>query len=100
MFSLTISSMKEFIVRLFKDVIGAYVFWIVIHWLSSHFYLKYCVGNTIIGILMSPFIIPTPQCIAMRWIIFNGGRMIEVMWVVLGKWLIERLLLFNLYKGN
>jgi hypothetical protein len=40
---------------------------------------------------MSPFVAPMPHCVALRWVIYNGGKMIEVMWIVLGKWLIEQL---------
>jgi len=32
-----------------------------------------------------------PHCVAMRWIVYNGGKIVEVMWFMLGKWALEKL---------
>ena len=80
------------------EVAGIYVFWISLHWLSSELYMRHCVGRTLYEVLISPFVAPLPHCVAMRWIINNGGRKMEMMWIVLGKWLIERLIYYKYYK--
>jgi hypothetical protein len=34
---------------------------------------------------------PMPHCVAMRWVVYNGGKIVEVMWFMLGKWALEKL---------
>ena len=43
-------------------VSGIYLLWISLHYFSAHLYIKFCVPNTIIGFMMSPFMIMTPHC--------------------------------------
>jgi len=38
---------------------------------------------------MSPFVAPMPYCVAMRWVILKGAKVIEVMWILAGKWVLE-----------
>jgi hypothetical protein len=83
--------MLSVIVSKVKEVFGIYLLWITLHWLSSELYGRLCIGRTVYEFLMSPFVAPMPHCVALRWVIYNGGKMIEVMWIVLGKWLIEQL---------
>lgn len=72
-----------------KDIVGIYIFWITLHFISSHLYARFCAGNTIFSILMSPFVAPMPYCVAMRWVILKGAKVIEVMWILAGKWVLE-----------
>ena len=72
-----------------KDIVGIYIFWITLHFICSHLYARICAGNTIITILISPFVVPMPYCVAMRWVIFKGANVIEVMWIVIGKWVLD-----------
>jgi len=80
-----------------KDILGIYGFWITLHFISSHLYAKICAGNTIISILISPFVSPMPYCVAMRWVIFKGAQVIEVMWILIGKWCIEQFVINQLF---
>ena len=41
---------------------GIYLLWICLHYFSAHLYIKFCVPDTIVGFLMSPFMISTPHC--------------------------------------
>jgi hypothetical protein len=86
--------------RIAREIIGVYLFWIMAHWISSQLYVSWCVGEGLYDILMSPFIAPLPQCVCLRWMMYNGGRMIEVMWIMVGKWTIERMILYNVYKNE
>jgi len=40
-------------------------------------------------ILLSPFLVPTPYCVGMRWIISKGAQVIDFMWIVIGKWILD-----------
>jgi len=60
-------------------------------------YARFCAGNTILSILMSVFVAPMPYCVAMRWVIFKGVKVIEVMWVLIGKWCIESFVVNQLF---
>jgi hypothetical protein len=55
-----------------------------VHYLSANVYPYFCVPNTIVGFFTSPFMVSSPHCIAMRWIITKSGDMVCMMWMVLG----------------
>lgn len=86
------SRILENTVLFLKEIAFIYIFWIALHYISVHLYCYYCTPLTFIGFLSSPFIATLPQCKMLRWIIEKGGLMIEVMWIVLGKWIIEKML--------
>lgn len=69
-----------------------YLLWIVLHYISPHLYVHFCVPLTLQGFIMSPFIAPSPHCQALRWAIYNGGNTIIAMWVVLGTWIMQKLI--------
>ena len=64
-----------------------YVLWILLHYFASHLYVYYCVPKTLVGFLVSPFLIASPQCHSLRWVVYNGANIISNMWVILGTWL-------------
>lgn len=66
---------------------GFYLLWICLHYFSSHLYVKFCVPNTIVGFIMSPFMISTPHCQGLRWIIYNAANIINHMWIIVGAWI-------------
>ena len=69
-------------------IIGIYACYIVCHYLAAHLYAEFCVPKTFIGLVQSPFVAVLPHCQALRWIIYNGGNTMSLMWTVLGAWLI------------
>ena len=71
---------------------GIYLLWILMHYIASHLYVHWCVPATIMGLIMSPFMVPAPHCYGLRWIIYQGGNSIIVMWSFIGVWLIGRIL--------
>ena len=75
------------------NVSAIYLFWIIIHYLAAHAYVKYCVPTEIFGFIMSPFLISAPHCKAMRWVIHNGGNTIDNMWVIFGTWVCSHLII-------
>lgn len=78
----------KFIIR----VSGIYLLWIVLHYVSSHLYVELCVPKTLIGFLISPFMISTPHCQGLRWVVYNAATVINNMWVLMGYWICSMLI--------
>ena len=66
---------------------GIYLLWICLHYFSAHLYVKFCVPDSLIGFIMSPFMIMTPHCQGLRWIVYNAGSVINNMWILIGAWI-------------
>ena len=75
------------ILRNVWDVAGVFIIWIVIHYASARFYPTFCAEEGLFGLVKSVFVTQAPHCVAMRWIIYNGGNMITTMWLTLSIWL-------------
>jgi hypothetical protein len=73
-------------VVLFK-ISGVYMLWICLHYFSAHLYVKFCVPDTIVGFIMSPFMISTPHCQGLRWVVYNAANTINHMWILIGAWI-------------
>jgi hypothetical protein len=71
---------------LFK-ISGIYILWIGLHYFSAHLYVKFCVPNSVVGFIMSPFMIMTPHCQGLRWIVYNAANIINHMWILIGAWI-------------
>ena len=68
-----------------------YLFWIMLHYFSAQLYVYYCAPRGFYGFLISPFLVAAPHCRAIRWIIHNGGNMVDNMWLILGTWLCSKI---------
>jgi len=66
---------------------GVYFLWISLHYFSAHLYIKFCVPDTLIGFVMSPFMVSTPHCQGLRWIVYNAASVINNMWILIGAWI-------------
>lgn len=75
-----------------KSSVGIYGIWVLLHYITPHLYVHFCVPLTFRGFIMSPFIAPSPHCQALRWAIYNGGNTIIAMWVVFGTWIMQKLI--------
>jgi hypothetical protein len=64
-----------------------YLLWICLHYFSAHLYVKFCVPDTMVGFFMSPFVIMTPHCQGLRWIVYNAANIINNMWLLIGAWI-------------
>ena len=69
------------------DVAGIFILWIIIHYVSANLYSNFCAELTVYGFVKSIFVSQTPHCIAMRWIIYNGGNAINSMWISFALWI-------------
>ena len=74
------------VVKSFWRISGIYVIWIFLHYYASHLYVKYCTHYSILGFLLSPFIVSSPHCTGLRWCLIRGADTINTMWIVLGTW--------------
>ena len=78
---------KMYLDNRYTRLVLIYVLWMLAHYAAAHLYTQFCVPVTLVGFLMSPFIIATPHCQALRWTVYNGGLTIANMWLLLGVWL-------------
>jgi hypothetical protein len=83
--------------KIIFEIVGIYLFWISIHFIAGNFYSIYCVDFSVYGFLTSPFTAITPHCIAARWIITNGGKFIENMWIYIGTYLSVKITAYYIY---
>ena len=91
---LILKDVYSFIGKVFKSIWrigGMYIIWCTLHYVSSQLYSYYCTPSSIIGFLIAPFIIATPQCTALRWCITHGADTIITMWILLGTWCSKKL---------
>jgi len=74
------------------EIVGIYILWIGMHFICANVYPHFCAEYTLIGIIKSIFVAETPHCLAMRWVIYNGGNIIHGMWTAIGVWISRKLL--------
>lgn len=77
----------KYISMFFYDIAGFFVLWVTIHFMAANLYSRFCAEPTLLGYIKSIFIAQAPHCIAMRWIIYNGGNVINSMWLSIAMWL-------------
>lgn len=58
-----------------------YLAWATAHHVSPHLYTYFCTPNTLFGVLASPFMATAPHCSGLRWVIYEGGNTINMMWI-------------------
>jgi hypothetical protein len=85
------TSSVPYIKNLFA-VSSIYLFWITLHFATAQLYVKFCAYPSLYGFLLSPFLISSPHCAAMRWIFTKGGTLLDGMWIILGTWLCSKVL--------
>lgn len=79
-------------IKIFINISGIYIVWILLHYVASHLYVKMCVPSTVVGFLLSPFMTATPHCQGLRWIVYNAANIINNMWIILGAWIMSNVL--------
>ena len=73
----------------FKNIYCVFIFWIIVHYISSHMYIYFCTSPTSSGFVMSSFMLAAPHCQALRWVVYNGGNTIISTWITFGFWLLS-----------
>lgn len=86
-------SYKSIIIAI--NVSSIYLLWIFLHYTAAHAYVKLCVPDSFYGFIISPLLTSAPHCQGLRWVIYNGGNIINNMWIILGTWICSNILLFT-----
>lgn len=81
-----------YLFNIIYSMFGYYLIWITLHYLAVHLYPTYCAPLTVMGFILSPFMVSAPHCIAMRWLATEGSNVIVTMWVAVGAYAIQRML--------
>ncbi len=71
--------------------IGYYLLWIALHYAAANLYVYFCTPTTLYGVLTSPFMVATPHCSALRWMISEGSNTVLTMWSLGGVWIMSRI---------
>lgn len=66
-----------------------YTFWVLAHYLASHFYARQCTPYNVQGFFMSPLMAPAAHCTAMRWMISHGGNTLCGGWLFFGSMMLD-----------
>jgi DNA modification methylase len=77
------------------NISAIYILWILVHYISAHLYVRWCVPATIVGFITAPVLVPAPHCHALRWSIYTGGERIFAMWIMIGSWILNKINMFN-----
>jgi hypothetical protein len=49
---------------------------------------------------MAPFLVASPHCIGLRWVITTGGNQIIAMWGAIGIWLFDFAIKYTIKTKN
>ena len=79
----------------FVQLTLVYLAWIVAHYAAAHLYTNICVPTTLWGFIMSPISVASPHCQGLSWFIYNSGLTICNMWLLLGAWIVSKLVIFG-----
>ena len=61
---------------------------VLLHYSAANLYPRMCTPVTVIGFIMSPFMVIAPHCSGLRWLITFTGTQIQNMWLWVGGYLI------------
>jgi hypothetical protein len=86
------------LLKISVGIVGIYFIWIVLHYIASHLYVRFCVPNTFYGFLISPFMIATPYCIGLRWLVYTGANTVNNMWILFGSWATNYISTFSSHR--
>ncbi len=89
---LNIISFIVLLISILYSMFGYYIMWISLHYVAVHLYPTYCAPLTVMGFILSPFMVSAPHCVAMRWLVVEGSNVIVTMWVAIGAYAIQRIL--------
>lgn len=91
----SIQNIKTYSYSITKTIFDAskiYLMWVLFHYIAAHMYVYFCAPATLGGLLLSPFLMSAPHCVALRWAVHNGADVVHAMWLILGTWLCSKIL--------
>ena len=87
-------------IKITLSITGIYFIWVLLHYFASHLYVRLCVPGSIYGFFISPFLIATPYCIGLRWLVQTGANTINNMWIIFGSWVCSNIIVYNANNEN
>lgn len=71
-----------------------YLFWISVHFAIANGYYLVCAPTSVSGFFMSPFLVSSPHCRALRWANEQSALTVDNMWIVFGTWMASKITSF------
>ena len=87
-----VSKTKFIMFQFLEKSVCIYIACVILHYAVPHAYTYFCVAPTFQGFVLSAFMAPAPHCQIMRWTIYHTGNTINIMWLCIGTWIVEKLL--------
>jgi hypothetical protein len=92
-----ITYLKNGFCKLFFEIarpILLFCVWILIHHIVSNLYAELCAPKTLFGLFITPFIVSSPHCSSMRWLINNSIMFIENGWILASIFVCEKIFFY------
>ena len=70
------------------NIVCVYFGIVMAHFICSNVYPVWCCNNTWYGFIMTPFMVVTPHCEALRWVMHYTGEQIRNVWLWIGSYLV------------
>ena len=72
-----------------------YASWVIIHFVCSHLYIHFCVGDSVVDIFLSPFRSSSIHCQALSWTTYTLSKQFVTVWISLASYACGKLMLEN-----
>jgi len=70
-----------------------YIGWVTLHFISSHMYVKYCVGDTVLDFFLSPIRSASPICQAFSWTSHTLSKQFITILISCGSYMCSKMVL-------
>lgn len=67
---------------------SVYFAWTFMHYVATLLYARWCTPYSLYGFVLSAFLVSTPQCSALRWMIYNGAAKMTAMLLIFGGYIL------------
>lgn len=67
---------------------SVYFMWTLTHYVATLLYAKFCTPYSLYGFVLSAVLVSTPQCSALRWMMYNGATKMNSMLLIIGGYIL------------
>lgn len=89
----TLKMLMEQIKSYIPPMTLTYIVWVTLHFISSHMYIKYCVGDTIVDFFLSPIRSASPICQAFSWTSYTLSKQFITISISCGSYMCSKMML-------
>jgi hypothetical protein len=68
--------------------VSVYFAWTLAHYVATLLYAKFCTPYSFYGFVLSAVLVSTPQCSALRWMMYNGATKMNSMLLIIGGYIL------------